>query len=141
MELDADFLRHILSRIEWKALAGARKLDSGDFLRRFSRAQLGIQVEESALVCHRFTVKRGTVQDEVRFKFPPLFVFFLFCWVLEFRDFEGDDGSNYGLAVENTGERFCSNMSLIIMLLFSKKNAIVSLKLLYFSFDTRYVER
>ncbi|THU53127.1 hypothetical protein C4D60_Mb10t11140 [Musa balbisiana] len=66
VELNADFLRHIFPKIEWKALAGAARavgycelpeeadaamLDSEDFLRRFHHALLEIHVEEGALVC------------------------------------------------------------------------------------------
>ncbi|WOL02744.1 multifunctional methyltransferase subunit [Canna indica] len=80
VELNADFLRHMFSKIEWKALAGAARavgygelpdeadasmLDSEDFLRRFHHALLEIHVEEGALVCpefgRRFPINKGFV--------------------------------------------------------------------------------
>ncbi|XP_072979546.1 multifunctional methyltransferase subunit TRM112 homolog A [Typha angustifolia] len=79
VELNADFLRGIFPKIEYKALVGAAKsigLDdllpdeadpsmvaSDDFLRRFHRALLEIHVEEGALVCpetgRRFPISKG----------------------------------------------------------------------------------
>ncbi|XP_074571929.1 multifunctional methyltransferase subunit TRM112 homolog A-like [Curcuma longa] len=78
VELNADFLRHIFPKIEWKALASAARavgygelpdeafvamLDSEDFLRRFHHALLEIHVEEGALVCpdtgRRFPINKG----------------------------------------------------------------------------------
>ncbi|RWW85319.1 hypothetical protein BHE74_00005987 [Ensete ventricosum] len=78
VELNADFLRHIFPKIEWKALAGAARavgycelpeeadaamLDSEDFLRRFHHALLEIHVEEGALFCpetgRRFSITKG----------------------------------------------------------------------------------
>ncbi|XP_010916870.1 multifunctional methyltransferase subunit TRM112 homolog A [Elaeis guineensis] len=78
VELNADFLRGIFPKIEWKALAGAARaigydqlpdeadasmLDSDDFLRRFHHALLELHVEEGALVCpetgRRFPINKG----------------------------------------------------------------------------------
>ncbi|RRT75607.1 hypothetical protein B296_00019447 [Ensete ventricosum] len=78
VELNADFLRHIFPKIEWKALSGAARavgycelpeeadaamLDSEDFLRRFHHALLEIHVEEGALFCpetgRRFPITKG----------------------------------------------------------------------------------
>ncbi|XP_008795546.1 multifunctional methyltransferase subunit TRM112 homolog A-like [Phoenix dactylifera] len=78
VELNADFLRGIFPKIEWKALAGAARalgynelpdeadasmLDADDFLRRFHHALLELHVEEGALVCpetgRRFPINKG----------------------------------------------------------------------------------
>ncbi|XP_078429663.1 multifunctional methyltransferase subunit TRM112 homolog A-like [Wolffia australiana] len=81
-DFQADFLRHIFGRIDWKALVSAARslpeehrvvdlpeeadpsmLDSEEFLRRFHRALLEIHVEKGALVCpesgRRFPIDKG----------------------------------------------------------------------------------
>eukprot|EP01018_Ginkgo_biloba_P019651 Gb_11958 [translate_table: standard] len=75
---NADFLKHIFSKIEWKALHDAAKkmgvddlpeqaevsmLEHEDFLRRFHHALLELHLEEGALICpetgRRFPVNKG----------------------------------------------------------------------------------
>ncbi|KAH9302188.1 hypothetical protein KI387_013771, partial [Taxus chinensis] len=72
------FLKHIFSKIEWKALHDAAKkmnvnnlpeqaeatmLENNDFLHRFHHALLEIHLEEGALICpetgRRFPVTKG----------------------------------------------------------------------------------
>ncbi|XP_024026219.1 multifunctional methyltransferase subunit TRM112 homolog A [Morus notabilis] len=78
VELSADFLINIFSKIEWKALvdasravgyaelpdqADASMLDSDEFLRKFHHALLELHLEEGALLCpetgRRFPVNKG----------------------------------------------------------------------------------
>lgn len=78
VELNADFLRNMFAKIEWKALVDASKalgydelpetaessmLDSDDFLHRFHHALLELHLEEGALVCpetgRKFPVNKG----------------------------------------------------------------------------------
>ncbi|CAA6658827.1 unnamed protein product [Spirodela intermedia] len=81
-DFNADFLRHIFARIDWKAFVGAARslpeehavadlpedaepsmLASEDFLRRFHHALLELHVEKGALVCpetgRRFAIDKG----------------------------------------------------------------------------------
>ncbi|XP_008219426.1 PREDICTED: multifunctional methyltransferase subunit TRM112-like protein At1g22270 [Prunus mume] len=78
VDFNADFLRNMFPKIEWKALVGAAhtlgyvelpeevepsRLDSEDFLRKFHHALLELHLEEGALVCpetgRRFPVSKG----------------------------------------------------------------------------------
>ncbi|XP_068642995.1 multifunctional methyltransferase subunit TRM112 homolog A-like [Aristolochia californica] len=78
VEFNADFLRNIFPKIEWKALADAAKtlgyaelpeeaepsmLDSDDFLKKFHHALLELHVDEGALICpetgRKFPVNKG----------------------------------------------------------------------------------
>eukprot|EP01018_Ginkgo_biloba_P005001 Gb_41238 [translate_table: standard] len=75
---NADFLKNIFSKIEWKALHDAAKkmgaddlpeqaevsmLEHEDFLKRFHHALLELHLEEGALICpetgRRFPVSKG----------------------------------------------------------------------------------
>jgi len=66
VELNADFLRNLFPKIEWKALVDAARtmgyaelpeeadspmLDSDEFLNKFHHALLELHLEEGALVC------------------------------------------------------------------------------------------
>ncbi|KAG8389710.1 hypothetical protein BUALT_Bualt01G0007000 [Buddleja alternifolia] len=78
VDFNADFLKNIFARIEWKALVEASKtmgyselldnvessmLDSEEFLRKFHHALLEIHLEEGALVCpetgRKFPITKG----------------------------------------------------------------------------------
>lgn len=78
VDLNADFLRNIFPKIEWKAFADAARtlgyaelsedadsslLDSGEFLAKFHHALLELHLEEGALICpetgRRFPVTKG----------------------------------------------------------------------------------
>ncbi|XP_042050866.1 multifunctional methyltransferase subunit TRM112 homolog A-like [Salvia splendens] len=78
VELNADFLRNMFAKVEWKALVEASKtlgytelpdnvepsmLDSDEFLNRFHHALLELHLEEGALVCpetgRKFLVNKG----------------------------------------------------------------------------------
>ncbi|XP_047950337.1 multifunctional methyltransferase subunit TRM112 homolog A-like [Salvia hispanica] len=78
VELNADFLRNMFAKVEWKALVEASKtlgytelpdnvepsmLDSDEFLNRFHHALLELHLEEGALVCpetgRKFPVNKG----------------------------------------------------------------------------------
>ncbi|XP_057795846.1 multifunctional methyltransferase subunit TRM112 homolog A-like [Salvia miltiorrhiza] len=78
VELNADFLRNMFAKVEWKALVEASKtlgytelpdnaepsmLDSDEFLHRFHHALLELHLEEGALVCpetgRKFPVNKG----------------------------------------------------------------------------------
>ncbi|XP_042033992.1 multifunctional methyltransferase subunit TRM112 homolog A-like [Salvia splendens] len=78
VEMNADFLRNMFAKVEWKALVEAAKtlgytelpdnvepsmLDSDEFLRRFHHALLELHLEEGALVCpetgRKFPVNKG----------------------------------------------------------------------------------
>ncbi|PKA49534.1 TRM112-like protein [Apostasia shenzhenica] len=81
VDFNADFLRGVFPKIEWRALVGAARAlgfpdllpedapdpsvlsSSDDFLRRFHRALLELHVEEGALVCpetgRRFPISKG----------------------------------------------------------------------------------
>ncbi|KAG2692296.1 hypothetical protein I3843_08G045800 [Carya illinoinensis] len=78
VELNADFLRNIFPKIEWKAFAEAARtlgyaelpedadssfLGSDDFLDKFHHALLELHLEEGALICpetgRRFPVNKG----------------------------------------------------------------------------------
>ncbi|GAB2295978.1 hypothetical protein Dimus_030124 [Dionaea muscipula] len=79
VEMNADFLRNIFPKIEWKALVDASKtmgytdlpeaaadssmLNSDEFLQSFHHALLELHLEEGALICpetgRRFPVTKG----------------------------------------------------------------------------------
>ncbi|KAL8482074.1 hypothetical protein ACS0TY_028279 [Phlomoides rotata] len=78
VDLNADFLKNMLFKIEWNALVEASKtlgyselpdnaessmLDSDDFLQKFHHALLELHLEEGALVCpetgRKFPVSKG----------------------------------------------------------------------------------
>ncbi|GMH22571.1 hypothetical protein Nepgr_024414 [Nepenthes gracilis] len=78
VEMNADFLRNMFPKIEWKAFAYAAKalgysdlpeeadssqLNSQDFLQKFHHALLELHLEEGVLICpetgRRFPVNRG----------------------------------------------------------------------------------
>lgn len=79
VDFNADFLKNMFAKVEWKPLVEASKtmgyaelpdeapeqtaLDSGDFLRKFHHALLELHLEEGALVCpetgRRFPVNKG----------------------------------------------------------------------------------
>ncbi|XP_024386428.1 multifunctional methyltransferase subunit TRM112 homolog A [Physcomitrium patens] len=77
-ELNADFLRHIFPKLDWKAFHEAAQsvgvnnipdqvepvmLDDDEFLRKFHHALLEVHLEEGALICpetgRRFPVTKG----------------------------------------------------------------------------------
>ncbi|KAA8528277.1 hypothetical protein F0562_035632 [Nyssa sinensis] len=78
VDFNADFLKNMFAKIEWKALVDASRilgyaelpdeaepsmLDSDDFLKKFHHALLELHLEEGALVCpetdRRFPVTKG----------------------------------------------------------------------------------
>lgn len=78
VEMNADFLKNMFEKIDWKAFveasismgytelpeeADSSLLDSDDFLNRFHHALLELHLEEGALVCpetrRRFPVSKG----------------------------------------------------------------------------------
>uniref|UniRef100_A0A5B7BWL6 Uncharacterized protein n=1 Tax=Davidia involucrata TaxID=16924 RepID=A0A5B7BWL6_DAVIN len=78
VDFNADFLKNMFPKIEWKAFVGASRtmgyaelpddaepsmLDSDDFLKRFHYALLELHLEEGALICpetgRRFPVNKG----------------------------------------------------------------------------------
>ncbi|OUZ99345.1 Uncharacterized protein family UPF0434/Trm112 [Macleaya cordata] len=81
VEFNADFLRNVFPKIEWKALVDAAQSmgyaelpkdtewptmlldDSNEFLKKFQHALLELHLEEGALICpetgRRFPVNKG----------------------------------------------------------------------------------
>ncbi|CAK9137433.1 unnamed protein product [Ilex paraguariensis] len=78
VDFNADFLKNMFAKIEWKALVDASRsmgyselpgdanpsmLDSDDFLQKFHHALLELHLEEGALVCpetgRKFPVNKG----------------------------------------------------------------------------------
>ncbi|GAB4845043.1 hypothetical protein Ancab_038448 [Ancistrocladus abbreviatus] len=78
VDMNADFLKNMFHKIEWKALVDAAKsmgysdlpeeadsslLNSEDFLKKFHHALLELHLEEGALICpetgRRFPVNKG----------------------------------------------------------------------------------
>ncbi|KAL5551553.1 hypothetical protein UlMin_001729 [Ulmus minor] len=78
VEFNADFLKNMFSKIDWKAFVDASRtmgyaelpeeaessmLDADDFLQKFHHALLELHLEEGALVCpetsRRFPVNKG----------------------------------------------------------------------------------
>ncbi|KAL5552442.1 hypothetical protein UlMin_002618 [Ulmus minor] len=78
VEFNADFLKNMFSKIDWKAFVDASRtmgyaelpeeaessmLDTDDFLQKFHHALLELHLEEGALVCpetsRRFPVNKG----------------------------------------------------------------------------------
>ncbi|GAB4861220.1 hypothetical protein Ancab_036378 [Ancistrocladus abbreviatus] len=78
VDMNADFLKNMFHKVEWKALVDAAKtvgyselpeeadsslLNSEDFLKKFHRALLELHLEEGALICpetgRRFPVNKG----------------------------------------------------------------------------------
>lgn len=78
VDFNADFLKNMFPKIEWKALVAAAKsmgytdlpdqaessmIDSEEFLKKFHHALLQLHLEEGALICpetgRRFPVNKG----------------------------------------------------------------------------------
>lgn len=78
VDFNADFLKHMFHKLEWKALVDASRvfgynelpdevdsamLDSQDFLQKFHHALLELHLEEGTLICpetgRRFPVNKG----------------------------------------------------------------------------------
>ncbi|GFQ02437.1 multifunctional methyltransferase subunit trm112-like protein at1g78190 [Phtheirospermum japonicum] len=78
VDFNADFLRNMFAKVEWKALVDASRtlgyselpeeaessmLDSAEFLRKFHHALVELHLEEGALVCpetgRKFPVNKG----------------------------------------------------------------------------------